>query len=166
MHHILRRARGVLVMALFWAAAWAVVGAAYGTWLRQRFPITAVIRDGVRLAPPTVLETALWSAGVAAAWGLACGAAFAALLMSAERRSARPGGTPPAWRMALWGAVAALVGFGGAGALALLPVAGAAGIAAGVGAVIAAGLVVVAGRASAPRLTDGAHPANVPLRGE
>jgi hypothetical protein len=153
---VLRRARGVLVMALLWAAAWAVIGSGYGFWHRARFPVAAVIRDGVHLPVPTAASTALWWAGETALWGLACGAAFALLLATAERRCGGAA-TLPVGRAALWGALAALVGFGSVGAFALLPATAAAGVAALIGAVLAGGVATLARRAPAERLAAGAH---------
>ena len=157
MQLVLRRTRGVLVMALLWAAAWAVIGAGYELWHRARFPIVAVIRDGVHLPVPTAAASALWWAGEAALWGLACGAAFAFLLATGER-GCGGGATLSVRRAALWGALAALVGFGSVGAFAVLPGgAAAAGTVALIGAVLAAGVAALARRAPAERLAAGTH---------
>jgi hypothetical protein len=156
MQLVLRRTRGVLVMALLWAAAWAVIGAGFELWHRARFPIVAVIRDGVHLPVPTATASALWWAGEAALWGLACGAAFALLLATVERRRGGAA-TLSVGRAALWGALAAVVGFGSVGAFAVLPGAAAAGFVALIGAVLAAGVAALARRAPAERLAAGVH---------
>jgi hypothetical protein len=147
---LLRRLRGVLAMALLWALAWALVAAAVGWWRGQRAHAVVVFRDGVRI-PVTAGTWAFESAQLGTVIGLVSGVSFALLLMIAERRRGSASELPRG-RVALWGALAALLGVGSAGALFLWPLAAVTSVVAVTGAVLAGALLVLAQRSAAPRL--------------
>lgn len=92
-----RRLRGLLGIALLWAATWAVASLPLTAYTVGRLHAARV--DAARLA---ALYTAWW-----ALTGLVSGAGFALLLLAAERR--RTVEALGAGRLALWGALAGLL---------------------------------------------------------
>ena len=108
MQIMLRRLRGIAVMAVMWGASFGMVGAAYALW---RFrAVTNVFIDGRDVTPPGWLVAAR-GALIVAPWGILAGACFALGLIALAR--SRPGwraaDTLPSPRgAAAWGAVAAV----------------------------------------------------------
>jgi nitrate/nitrite transporter NarK len=96
MSAILRRARGVIGTSLTWATVWLVVTSPFVLlqWQRGNMDI----------------DLPIWALGVTlflmAAWGAACGALFALIVMLSERRRGWAG--LKLGRIAAWGAAAGL----------------------------------------------------------
>jgi hypothetical protein len=99
---LLRRIRGTIAMAFWWAIAWAPFGAAIalGEWVRF------VLKYDIRLAHPW--RVAARTALEFGAWGAIGGVCFALALMAAARVRGPKPGRMSAWRATCSGAIVAL----------------------------------------------------------
>jgi len=98
--NLLQRLRGLAGTALLWAAAWFLVGLAFGIYQAETIP-----RPDVPIEFPwlriVATATVIWTV-----WGAISGAVFALVLALAERRHALSELSMP--RFALWGALGAI----------------------------------------------------------
>ena len=100
---MLRRFRGVLVMAALWAFTWGVVGVLIGLFKWYRGDLIDVLPTPMSVAISVILSIGKWFGVVGAINGLL----FALVLAIAERKQSVA--TLSLTRFALWGGVATLV---------------------------------------------------------